>query len=253
MTTPILGQDDQKSNQRRIVIQLLTFDLDNTLWDTDPVILAAEQACWDFLCSHYPAIESQFTKLSLRQLKSELADEIPALAHRVSEIRRFCLEKALLRSGYAPSEAVSGSERAFQCFLDARQNVTLYADALPTLERLAQDFRLAALTNGNADMNKLGLDMFEFGLNAEHFDAAKPEPPIFMAALERTGLTPQQVLHIGDHQEHDVFGAARLNMHTLWFNQHNETWQREDCTPDLVATRLSELPSLIESYLKQLT
>ncbi|GLQ33050.1 HAD family hydrolase [Litoribrevibacter albus] len=230
------------------MIQLITFDLDNTLWDSDPVILSAEQACWDFLCNHYPKIEDQFTKLSLRKLKFELADEIPALAHRVSEIRRFCLEKALERVGYDINQAQQGSQLAFQCFLEERQNVALYADALPTLNELAGHYRLAALTNGNADLNKLGLEMFEFGLNAEHFDAAKPEPFIFEAALARTKLSPQQVLHIGDHQEHDVLGAARLNIHTLWFNQHNEAWQRDDCQPDLVATTLSEIPELVKTF-----
>ena len=35
------------------MIKLITFDLDNTLWDSDPVILSAEQACWDYLSQHY--------------------------------------------------------------------------------------------------------------------------------------------------------------------------------------------------------
>lgn len=230
------------------MIQLITFDLDNTLWDSDPVILSAEQACWDFLCQHYPNIEAKFTKLSLRKLKFELADQIPTLAHRVSEIRRFCLEKALERAGYDAHTAKQGSEQAFDCFLHERQNVDLYSDALPTLNELAQHYRLAALTNGNADLSKLSLEMFEFGLNAEQFDAAKPEPYIFEAALERSKLSPQQVLHIGDHQEHDVLGAARLNIHTLWFNQHNEVWQRDDCHPDIIATKLSDIPQLIAEF-----
>lgn len=230
------------------MIQLITFDLDNTLWDSDPVILSAEQVCWDFLSNHYPNIKDHFTKLSLRKLKFELADEIPALAHRVSEIRRFCIQKALERSGYHIDQAEEGSLRAFECFLAERQNVELYHDALDMLNHLAKHYRLAALTNGNAHLEKLGLGMFEFGLNAENFDAAKPEPFIFQAALERTGLIPQQVLHIGDHQEHDVYGAAQLNIHTLWFNQNQETWERNDCQPDLVATTLSEIPELIRTY-----
>lgn len=232
------------------MIQLITFDLDNTLWDSDPVILSAEQACWDFLSQYYPKINDHFTKLSLRKLKFELADEIPALAHRVSEIRRFCLQKALERAGYTQAQSKEGSQLAFTAFLTERQNIELYHDALEMLNDLAKSYRLAALTNGNADLSKLGLEMFEFGLNAENFDAAKPEPFIFEAALQRTGLQPQQVLHIGDHQEHDVYGAARLNIHTLWFNQHHEVWERDDCQPNLIASTLSDIPELISNYLK---
>lgn len=254
---PILGQNvlrNNRFNQQQVilVIKLITFDLDNTLWDSDPVILSAEQICWDVLKQYYPKIEDEFTKVSLRKLKFELADEIPALAHRVSDIRKFCMKKALERVGYSADDASQGSEKAFEAFIEERQNVQLYHDALDMLNTLAQDYRLAALTNGNADLSKLGLEMFEFGLNAEHFEGAKPEPFIFEEALARTGLSPQQVLHIGDHQEHDVFGAHRLDMHTLWFNQHNESWQREDCTPHLEAKQLSEIPTLVSEYLKTL-
>jgi putative hydrolase of the HAD superfamily len=230
------------------MIQLITFDLDNTLWDSDPVIISAERVCWEHLITHYPKIADSFTQESLRSFKFELADEIPAMAHKVSDIRKFCMRKALEKVGYSSSEAEQGSLNAFDAFYEERQNFTFYNDAKAMLNQLATRYRLAALTNGNADLTRPGLEVFEFGFNADDFSAAKPESPMFEAALQHAGLRPQQVLHIGDHQEHDVFGAHRLNMHTLWFNQHNDVWQRTDCTPHLEASRLSDIPALIEAY-----
>ncbi|GAA3943444.1 HAD family hydrolase [Litoribacillus peritrichatus] len=233
------------------MIKLITFDLDNTLWDSDPVILSAEQACWDYLAQHYPKVLNHFDKISLRKLKFELADELPALAHKVSDIRIYCLKQALLRCGYDETNAEQGSLDAFNAFINERQNVTYYPNALDVLTRLSQKYQLAALTNGNANLACLNLSMFEFGLNAEHFDAPKPASYIFDAALAKTGLTAKQVLHVGDHPEHDVYGAHQVGMHTLWFNQHGEAWQRSDCTPDLVVTKLEELPECIASYNRQ--
>jgi putative hydrolase of the HAD superfamily len=230
------------------MIQLITFDLDNTLWDSDPVILSAEQACWDYLKRHYEKISGPFTKLSLRKLKFELINELPALSHKVSEIRIHCLKQALLRCGYSEQTAINGSLEAFKVFITERQQVTFYPNTIKTLTQLAKRYRLAALTNGNAHLNDLGLNMFEFGYNAEDFAAAKPAPDLFEAALRTTNLAPQQVLHIGDHPEHDVLGAYQLGMHTLWFNQHQKPWQRKDCHPNLEVSHLEALPALINQY-----
>ncbi len=230
------------------MIKLITFDLDNTLWDSDPVILSAEQACWDYLSQHYIKVCDQYTKLTLRKLKFELADEIPALSHKVSDIRIFCLKQALLRCGYSEEESTKGSQDAFRVFYAERQNVTFYPNTLTILNALAQEYRLAALTNGNANLSQLGLSMFEFGYNAEDFPAAKPAPDIFRAALNASNLNPEEVLHIGDHPEHDVLGAHQMGMHTLWFNQHNEIWNRTDCQPTLEVSQLEELPSIISAY-----
>ena len=90
--------------------------------------------------------------------------------------------------------------------------------------------------------------MFEFGYNAEDFPAAKPAPDIFRAALDASNLNPEEVLHIGDHPEHDVLGAHLMGMHTLWFNQHNDIWNRTDCQPTLEVSQLEELPSIISAY-----
>jgi putative hydrolase of the HAD superfamily len=227
------------------MIKLITFDLDNTLWDTDPVILRAEQACWDHLAKYYGDILQHFDKVSLRKLKFELADEIPALAHKVSEIRTFCIKQALLRAGYDELTAEQGSRDAFDVFFEERQQVTLYDDAMDTLQALKQRYRLGALTNGNASVALQRLGVFEFGYNAEDYPAAKPAPDLFHAALATTGLTPQEVLHVGDHQEHDVFGAHQCGMQTAWYNPSGKVWSRDDCQPTYQLENLRQLTEIM--------
>ncbi len=42
---------------------------------------------------------------------------------------------------------------------------------------------------------------------------------LFELALEKTGLTPEEVMHIGDSISSDVKGASALGIHTLWLNR----------------------------------
>ncbi|MGB5260314.1 MAG: hypothetical protein WBO34_07295 [Gammaproteobacteria bacterium] len=41
-------------------LRALTFDLDDTLWDNTPVLMAAEQSLYDWLCRHYPHISRHY-------------------------------------------------------------------------------------------------------------------------------------------------------------------------------------------------
>ena len=40
-------------------LRALTFDLDDTLWDNRPVLMAAEQTLYDWLGQHYPRINAR--------------------------------------------------------------------------------------------------------------------------------------------------------------------------------------------------
>ena len=143
----------------------------------------------------------------------------PELERRVSELRYQVLLRALLQAGYAQSEAQEMAEQAFQVFLAARQNVELFADVLPTLEQLRRRYMLAALSNGNADVRRVGLGgYFSFALNADMLGVAKPQPQIFLTALARAQVKPGHSVHIGDHPQDDIFGAQQVGMRTVWFN-----------------------------------
>ena len=69
------------------------------------------------------------------------------------------------------------SLKAIEVFLTERNNITFFDGVVPTLQHLSQRYKLGALSNGNADINRLGLDAyFSFAYSAEQVGAAKPEP-----------------------------------------------------------------------------
>ncbi len=228
-------------------IRLITFDLDDTLWSVQPVIIAADNALRTWLAQHVPRLEA-LTPERLQQLRGEVVQRQPELDRRVSELRYQVLLRALLQSGYAQREAQELAEQAFQVFLAARQNVELFADVLPTLEHLRHRYMLAALSNGNADVRRVGLGAyFSFALNADMLGVAKPEPQVFLAALARAQVSPTHSIHIGDHPQDDIFGAQQVGMRTIWFNPEQKIWTGER-EPDAQVSRISQLPDVIKRF-----
>lgn len=228
-------------------IRLITFDLDDTLWSVQPVIVAADNILRAWLADNAVRLEV-LTPERLQQLRREVVEQQPVLDRRVSELRYQVLLRALLQSGYAPVEARETAEQAFQVFLAARQNVELFADVLPILEQLRRDYMLGALSNGNADVRRVGLgEYFSFALNADMLGVAKPEPQVFLAALARAQVKPEHSIHIGDHPYDDVFGAQQVGMRTIWFNPEGHAWTGER-EPDAQVSQISQLPDLIKQF-----
>lgn len=225
-------------------IRLITFDLDDTFWETKPAIQSAETVLRDWLAKHAPRL-GEFPVEALGAIRRMLVEREPTLRHRVSELRRRILQHALGDAGYPREEADELAERAFQVFLDARHEVEIFPDVQPTLEFLANHYTLGVITNGNADVRRLGLaDYFQFTLCAEELGIGKPDPHPFRQALRLGGALPEQAVHIGDHAEDDIAGAQQAGLRAVWFNPGQIAWT-QDYQPDAQIRSLAELPKLV--------
>jgi putative hydrolase of the HAD superfamily len=230
-----------------VTIRVITFDLDNTLWDVEPALLAAEDAQRDWLLAHRPGAIDQHDHESLWEFKKSIWKQHPHLAHHVSQMRIQMLYELQRSAGYSEHDARQGAQDAFEAFLQVRHAVTLYEEALEVLQDLATSYKLGALTNGNADIYKTDAgEYFDFAFLAEDVGASKPAPDMFHAAIECSGVLPQQIVHVGDNPEHDIRGAQAVGIKTIWMNSQNEQWpggQRADNE----ITNLSQLAGAIES------
>jgi putative hydrolase of the HAD superfamily len=109
---------------------------------------------------------------------------------------------------------------AFNVFLDGRQRVTLYDDVEPVLQRWKTRYRLVAVTNGNADVDRIGIARyFDVTVAAHEIGFGKPDPRIFRHACVRLGLAPSRVLHVGDDLALDVLGARSAGLHAAWIRR----------------------------------
>jgi putative hydrolase of the HAD superfamily len=64
-------------------------------------------------------------------------------------------------------------------------------------------------------------------VSAREVGASKPQPAIFRAAVEKLGVAPHEVLHVGDDPVLDVGGARAAGLRTAWINRRGEPWPVE--------------------------
>jgi len=194
-------------------VKAITLDLDDTLWPVRPTLVAAERVLADWLRTHAPATAQAMPPAAMLALRAEVAAAHPHWSHDLSAIRLETIRRALQRHGDDPALA----EIAFEVFFDARHAVTLYDDVLPGLERLAARYRLVAVSNGNAEVGRVGLARFFAGsVSARLHGVAKPDRSIFLAACSVANVAPEQVLHLGDDLGADVDGALAAGLHAGW-------------------------------------
>lgn len=194
-------------------VTAITLDLDDTLWPVRPPLIAAEQVLAEWLRTHAAATSQGMGPGAMLALRAEVAAQHPQWAHDLSAIRLETIRRALQRHGDDPALA----EIAFDVFFEARHAVTFYDDVLPALERLASRYRIIAVSNGNAEVARVGLERFFSGsVSARLHGVAKPDRSIFLAACAVADAAPGQVLHLGDDLAADVDGALAAGLQAGW-------------------------------------
>lgn len=219
-------------------ISAIAFDLDNTLWDVGPVIARAEQRMMAWLRENAPRITERVTPEEMRALRERVIQELPGKAHDLAFLRVETLSRVARAHGYEQTLAL----RAFEVFDHARNDVEILPDVTPALEHLARRYRLATLTNGTADLVRIGLaSFFTVRLNACQIGAAKPHRRCFECLAEELALEPAQILYVGDDPLLDIEAARAAGLRTAWMNRWEETWPADVVAPDLTIPECSAL------------
>ncbi|BBB24821.1 HAD family hydrolase [Amphritea japonica] len=228
------------------MIKCITFDLDDTLWAVNPVIIAANQTLYQWLSENAELFVNCYQLRDFETLKQQALQQFPEVGHSVTLIRLKQLEIGLLAAGYPQEQAIALSHQAFEVFIEARNQVALFEHARSVLESLKQSgYLIGALSNGNADVNRVGLgDLFDFALNADGVGKEKPHPLMFEQMLHNHHLRPEQVIHIGDNPHHDIVGAKNAGLWTIWVNLTESVWPEVEVA-DRDVSCLSNIPAMV--------
>jgi len=228
-------------------IKVLSFDLDDTLWPCSPTILRAEDILYQWLSDNVPVITQSYDIHQLRDMRRLLFENHPELSYDLSKLRIRSFEMLAREFELADDWIMP----AFETFYEARQQVTLYEDVRPVLDELIKDYRLASLTNGNADTVKTGVDhWFEFTLNSSSVGKLKSEPDIYQQIQKLADIEAHQMVHIGDHPLHDIAGAKAAGAYAIWLNREQKQWQQDEYEPDAVISSLRELPVVLQQLIQ---
>ena len=223
-------------------IRTITLDLDDTLWAIHPVIKRAEERLYAWIGEHYPRITEMFEPEDIWALRSEVIADYRDRSHDLTFLRRT----VLTRLGHAAGYGDAYVDDAFEVFDEARNDVTLFPEARPALVSLRERFVLIAVTNGNANLDRIGIrDLFDGVVSAAMAGAAKPARRIFDKAVEAGGASAAQTLHVGDHPLYDVHGARDAGLKAIWVNRNGDEWPHEYLEPDAEVQHLGELDGLL--------
>ena len=226
-------------------IRAITLDLDDTLWPVWPTIARAEAVLQGWLATHAPATQALCQQPGVqRAIREQVHQDHPELAHDLSALRREAIRRALLHAGDNPALAPD----AFEVFFAERQRVELFSDALPALDYLSSRFPVVALSNGNADVHRVGLGRyFRASVSARDAGAAKPDARIFERGAQAAGVPAQQVLHIGDDAHLDGVGALQAGMQVAWLNREGHAWAHGPQAPHLTVADLGVLCACLKA------
>ncbi|HVW71308.1 MAG TPA: HAD family hydrolase [Steroidobacteraceae bacterium] len=219
-------------------VRAVAFDLDNTLWDVNPVIERAELRLYEWLHQHCPRIPQRVSIEDMRAARELLAREEPHNAHDFTYLRLTGLVRHARECGYDDEVA----RRAFDVFFAARNELDVFADVRPALARLRARYVLATLSNGNADLARIGLaDLFSLSLNARQIGVGKPHPRCFERLAVDLRVAPAEIVYVGDDPVLDVAAARAAGLLTAWVNRFGQRWPDTIAPADIVVTNCTQL------------
>ena len=227
-------------------IRVITFDLDDTLWDNVPTITKAEIETRKW-------IENKVGKIDwgdlndFLNLREELIKEDVSIKWDISKLRKEIFRRKL---AHITPEKYRNKlvEDAFAVFISRRHEVKLFDGVEIALKQLSKNFLLGVLTNGNADIFRFNIGKyFSFSVSSLEAKNSKPNRAHFDKAIEIIeNIKFDEILHIGDHQVNDILAAYNLGIKSLWFNNNESTWDQNFPKPDEFSS-WEHLPEIVNN------
>jgi len=216
MTTHIQGL--KRSNMMRFnraisAVKVISFDLDDTLYDNRPIIKNAIKAQQDYLAAipEWAAQSGDFW----RTCRNGYAQEHPEIINDVTLWRKKALLWGLEKLNV--ENAAFHAEQAYNAFAKARSDIEVAPEVINLLAALRKKYKVIAITNGNVDVSQFNLkDSFDLVLQAGPHGKAKPASDMFNLACQQLGVNLNDILHVGDSLDSDVQGANNAGCYSVW-------------------------------------
>lgn len=191
--------------------RFVTFDCYGTLIDWESGILSALR----------PILTRHGKTIADEQLLETYGDlEVDAETGNFRpyrEVLRMVVRGFGVRLGFEPSQAEQNS------LPDSIAKWNPWPDTVEALRSLAQSYKLVVLSNIDDDLFGITRPKLQAGfadvITAQQAGCYKPCRRMFELALERTGASPSEVLHVGQSVYHNVIPAKAMEMSTVWVNR----------------------------------
>lgn len=225
-------------------IKAISFDGDMTLWDFEKVMRHALSLALAELRRRVPGQASADLNVDkMIKIRDSVAVELQGRILNLEEIRYHAFRRTIECVGHA-DDTLAAELNAL--YLKHRfEDTELYPDVIPALDALDSDLSIGLLSNGNGYPECCGLqERLSFFVFSQDVGVEKPDRRMFLAACEKAGCTPRELVHVGDSLETDVAGANRIGAISVWLNR-NGRQNVSDLVPDFEIRSLIELADVL--------
>jgi putative hydrolase of the HAD superfamily len=205
----------------------LFFDLDRTLWDFDAAAEVAFERIYDTYHLKDLCIPSAH---EFHEVYHPLNEELWVLyrADQITkdELNRVRFMKPLEHYGIHDVELADHLSEDYVYW--SPRIVRLVPGTMELLDYLKPKYHLHLITNGFQEVQHTKLSgsgmepYFETLTVSEEVGVKKPNPEIFLYALNKAHATAEESLMIGDEMAVDINGARAAGMDTVLFNPKGE-------------------------------
>lgn len=233
-------------------MRAIFFDIDETLLDDDKCMREAVARTCVTLGKRYPQInpiQLEDTYLNISNQWWTNSSSVPRASESGSssgrDIRIEVWGKALLSYGLQHQNLAI--EVADLYSKERRATYKPFPEAYDILSILRRTFNLGIISNGPISTQREKLQIIGLGhffdviVVSGELGIGKPEPGIFLKALELMGVTPNEALYVGDSLTLDVLGAQNVGMYAIWINRGKVNKPKDAPTPELEISALSDL------------
>jgi len=209
--------------RRLAPFKAISFDLDDTLYHNQPIMLATDLKMIDYFAKHLPNNKQDaYDYRYWFAYRTQVLKINPALKHDVGELRLQTYHLGIQALGFSVTQSMVMAKQALSYFVEQRSNFTVPENIHQLLSKLKKYWPLIAISNGNVDTKAIGLaDYFDAIFHAGNGLKQKPDSDMFNRTCQQFDLQPRQLLHVGDCGTNDILGAKRFGCQTAWVSTYD--------------------------------
>ena len=223
---------------KKIMVKDIFFDLDHTLWDFDKnSMLAFKRVFKKFkITIEFDAFLKIYEPINVEYWKK----------YREDKVSKENLRRGRLIDSFIFFDLIYTTEKIDEIADAYIQELPfdnhLFEGAVEILDYLILKYKLHIITNGfeevqHKKLKNSGIDCyFSTVTTSEEVGLKKPNPKVFLTALNKANSLPAQSVMIGDSLEADILGANNIGMQTIFYNYRNEN----------ISKKIKSIDSLLE-------
>ena len=223
---------------KKIIVKDIFFDLDHTLWDFDKnSMLAFKRVFKKFkITIEFDTFLKIYEPINIEYWKK----------YREDKVSKENLRRGRLIDSFNFFDLIYSTEKIDEIADAYIQELPfdnhLFEGAVEILDYLILKYKLHIITNGfeevqHKKLKNSGIDhYFSTVTTSEEVGLKKPNPKVFLTALNKANSFPTQSVMIGDSLEADILGANNIGMQTIFYNYRNES----------ISKKIKSIDSLLE-------